>query len=234
MRFPDKRSLRTYAVLVALLLAIKLLFLVLQSRFPLADQASAFSWPVVLAIIVMGVIGLYVEPRAGFPSMWDARVSNANRFGVPVIDGVVYGIVTVLADLGHPLDVHMAFPQSIAFYTFGAIFLEILLRLFALTTLTWLLGIVTRRWNAAFWIANIVTSMYEPWPQMMGDLAHATRHEAPGVVIETILSPLFIGNLVTGWLYRRYGFLTCVVLRVVFYLVWHVTYGGFRPFWLSL
>ncbi|HYC61823.1 MAG TPA: hypothetical protein VEK79_19885 [Thermoanaerobaculia bacterium] len=237
MRSPDRRSLVTYGVLVAILISVKILFLILPSRFPLEDQASAFSWITILVIALLGVAGLYLEPRAGFPAMWDDTVSNAQRFGVPTLDGIAYGLVTVLGDLGHPDDVHMQFPQSIAFYMFGAIFLEILLRLFGLTLLTWFFGSIVMRgkaWNTAFWIANIVTSMYEVWPQMMGHLARATRLESPGVVIQSILSPLFIGNLVAGWLYRRYGFLTAIILRIVFYAIWHVAYGGFRPLWLSL
>ena len=46
--------------------------------------------------------------------------------------------------------------------------------------------------------------------------------------------PLFLANLLTGYIYRRFGFLSAVVLRLSFYAVWHVAYGGFRPFWLSL
>jgi hypothetical protein len=222
-----RSSLRTYAVLVAILVAVKLLFVAFPTRFPLADQAGAFAWPLVLGIALFGLAGLYVEPRAGFPSMWDARVSNGRRFGLPVLDGFVYGIVTVLVDLGQPADVHLPFPLSIPFYTYGAIFLEILLRLFALTVVTWLLGKVLPK-EAAFWIANVLTSWYEPWPQMMEELARATDLQKPGIVIDWILSPLYIGNLVTGYLYRRVGFLGPVVLRLVFYLVWHVAYGGFR------
>jgi hypothetical protein len=233
----DPKSLRTYAVLVGVLVAVKILFLAFPTRFPLADQAGAFSWVLIFFVSVLGLIGVYAAPRAGFPEMWDPRVSNAGRLGVSAIDGVVYGLVTVAVDIGHPSEVHLAFPLSVPFYTYGAIFLEILLRLFALPVLTLLLAkslFRNRGWSAPFWIANVVTSWYEPWPQMMHDLASATRLETPGVVIQWVLSPLFIGNLVAGCLCRRYGFVSAVVLRLVFYAVWHVGYGGFRPFWLAL
>jgi hypothetical protein len=43
--------------------------------------------------------------------------------------------------------------------------------------------------------------------------------------------PLFLSNLLTGYLYRRFGFLTAVLFRMSFYGVWHVAYGNFRWYW---
>ena len=195
------RSLATYGLLVGILIACKVVFLLLPVSYYLRDQASAFAWPTLLGIIAVGFAGLLLAPRAGFPDMWDESVSNTRRFALPAMDGIVYGLITVFAlDLLNPSDVHIAFPASILFYTYGGIFLEILLRLFGLTLLTWILAALAgavrlpQRDEIGFWIANVLT----------------------------------------GYIYRRFGFLAAVVLRLSFYAIWHVIYGGFRPFWLSL
>jgi hypothetical protein len=173
--------------------------------------------------------------------MWDDRVSNTRRFVIPTVDGIVYGLVTIFAlDLLNPSDVHIAFPASILFYTYGGIFLETLLRLFGLTLLTWLLAAaagavkIPRGDEVSFWIANVVVSLYEPMPYIQEQLAHTPTRGVPGVWIHWAFEPLFLANLLTGYIYRRFGFLSAVVLRLSFYAVWHVAYGGFRPFWLSL
>ncbi len=237
----SKRSLTTYGVLVALLVVCKLVFTFSPVSYYLRDQASAFAWPTLLGVGACGFVGLLLAPRAGFADMWDERVSNTRRFTLPAIDGILYGLVTIVAlDLLNPSDVHIAFPASILFYTYGAIFLEILLRLFALTVLTWLLASVAgfvklrRASDLGFWIANVIVALYEPMPYIREQLASTPARGDPGVWIHWAFEPLFLANLLTGYIYRRFGFLAAVVLRLSFYAVWHVAYGGFRPFWLSL
>ena len=48
----------------------------------------------------------------------------------------------------------------------------------------------------------------------------------PAIIIKWATEPLFIANVVSAYLYRRYGFLAPVVMRLSFYLVWHIIYGG--------
>lgn len=231
-----RRTWLTYAALVAVLVAVKLFFLGVPITFPGADQATAFSWPLVLGISVLGAMGLMLSPYARFPAPWDPSVSDAQRFGLPILEGFAYGLITVLRDLPRPTDVHLAFPASIPFYLFGAVFLEVLLRLFGLTVLTVLLGKLLLRGRAyglAFWTANVVVALYEPLPFIREELAHAGHLAGPGILVDWAFQPLFLANVLTGYMYRRYGILNAVVLRVSFYVVWHVAYGGFRPYWLS-
>ena len=237
----SKRSLATYGLLAGALIVCKIVFLLLPVRYYLRDQASAFAWPTLIGIIAVGFAGLLLAPRAGFPDMWDEHVSNTRRFTLPVVDGIVYGLITIFAlDLLNPSDVHIAFPASILFYTYGGIFLEILLRLFGLTLLTWILAALAgavrlpHKDEIGFWIANVAVSLYEPMPYIQEQLAKTPTRGIPGVWIHWGFEPLFLANLLTGYIYRRFGFLSAVVLRLSFYAIWHVTYGGFRPFWLSL
>jgi hypothetical protein len=229
-------SFVTYGLMVATLIGGKLYFLDHPTDFPLEAQASAFEWQALLTVASCGLFGLVLAPYARFPDMWDRAVPYSSRLLVPVVWGVLYGLVTIVRDLPNPSGEHLYYPASIPFYAFGAVFLEILLRLFGLTLIAWLVGEVLFMGylrNAAFWIANLLTSLYEPLPQVAEDLARIEQPVmAPVTLVNWAFHPLFLANLLTGYLYRRFGFLTAVLFRLSFYGVWHVGYGNFWKYHL--
>ena len=59
------------------MVAVKVIFLLFPTVFPLAEQEVAFSWTTILAIAVMGFIGLLLAQRTGFPEIWDTTVSRS-------------------------------------------------------------------------------------------------------------------------------------------------------------
>jgi hypothetical protein len=221
----------TYGLLVATLFAAKLYFVAHPTDFPLEGQASAFEWRVLLTLASCGLFGLVIAPYARFPDIWDRAVKHRHRLLVPLVWGVVYGLVTVVRDLPDPSSDHLYYPASIPFYAFGAVFLEILLRLFGVTLITWLIGevfLMGHLRNAAFWVANVLVSLYEPLPHVAEDLARVEQPvQVPVTLVNWAFHPLFLSNLLTGYLYRRFGFLTAVLFRMSFYAVWHVAYGNF-------
>jgi hypothetical protein len=224
-------SFVTYGLMVATLIVAKLYFVNHPTDFPLESQASAFEWQMLLTLASCGLVGLLLAPYARFPDMWDRSVLHRKRLLVPIVWGVLYGLVTAVRDLPNPSEFHLYYPASIPFYAYGALFLEILLRLFGVTLITWLIAEVALMGhlrNAAFWIANIAVSLYEPLPQIAEDIVGVQR---PAIVPVTLVNwafhPMFLANLLTGYLYRRFGFLTAVVFRMSFYAVWHVGYGNF-------
>jgi hypothetical protein len=230
-------SFVTYGLMVATLVAAKLYFVDHPTSFPLEGQASAFEWRVLLTIASCGLFGLLLASYARFPDMWDRSVQHRKRLLVPVVWGIAYGLVTVARDLPNPSEIHLHYPASIPFYAYGAIFLEILLRLFGVTLITWLIGevfLMGHLRGAAFWVANVVTSLYEPLPHVAEDLVRVEQPmQVPATIVNWAFQPLFLSNLLTGYLYRRFGFLTAVLFRMSFYAVWHVGYGNFwqyRPF----
>ncbi len=223
------KSTQTYLGLIAFLVLVKIIFLLFPTAFPLAEQQSAFAWTTIAGVALMGLVGLFLSSRAGFPEMWDQHVSNRQRFIVPTLIGLAYGLITVVNDLADPSPVHLPLPLSIPFYAFGAIFLEIMLRLFAVTVIVWLLSnlLFRGRWQAqAFWIAAIIAALYEPLPHLREQLGAAPGIAAPSILLNWITEPLFVANLVAAWLFRKYGFLAPVTMRLSFYLVWHIIYGG--------
>lgn len=222
-------STKIYLGLVMFMVAVKAIFLLSPTVFPLADQESAFSWTAILVIAAMGFIGLILARRTGFPEIWDSKISNRQRFLIPTLIGLAYGVIRVVQDLPEPAPVHLKLPLSILFYTYGTLLLEIMLRLFAIPLMVWLFSNVIMRgkWQTqAFWLAAIIAALYEPLPFMMEQLSGVSGLAVAIVVIKWVIEPLFLANVVTAWLFRKYGFLAAVVMRLSFYLVWHIIYGG--------
>jgi hypothetical protein len=227
-------SFVTYGLMVATLIGAKLYFLDHPTDFPLEAQASAFEWRVLLTLASCGLFGLAIAPYARFPDMWDRAVKHRHRLLVPLVWGALYGLITIVRDLPSPAGDHLYYPASLPFYAFGAVFLEILLRLFGITLITWLIGevlLMGHLRNAAFWIANVLTSLYEPLPHVWEDLQGVEQPvQVPVTIVNWAFQPLFLSNLLTGYLYRRFGFLSAVLFRLSFYAVWHVAYGNFWRF----
>jgi cytochrome b561 len=239
---PSKPAAIAFGVASGLLVAIKLLFEFYPGDFPVKGQAEAFTWPIVLGIILFALMGLSAERSLAtgsrFPEPRSDRQRERRAAVIAIVTGFFYGIVTVVQDLGspgsgNPLNVaewpHVPWPWSVPFYTFGAILLEFMLRLGALCILVWLIHVVIlrRRWLLpAFWIVNLIVATYEILPSVMEDVAAGKWRD----VALSPLEPLYWTNVFEGWLLLRFGWLSPIVFRLAFYLIWHVIYGGLGPF----
>lgn len=232
-------STRIYFGLIAFLVLVKILFLIFPVTLPVAGNEVAFAPLTILILAAMGFVGLLLARRTGFADIWDERVSNRQRFLIPCVVGLIYGVVTIApliigsSSRVHPLatgsDVHVKFPFSIPYYAYGAVFLEIFLRLFCIPFLVWLISnvILRGRWQTpVFWFAAFLVALYEPMPYMMEDFAGKTPLGSIYVVFTTLIGPLFISNVVAAYLFRKYGILASIVMRLSHYLIWHIIYGG--------
>src|SRR5438270_12878165 len=128
-----RRSNLVFVFVCAVFVGIKLLFQFYQGEFPGKDQALAFTWPLVGGAIAFGVAGLFAERSLRLPDQPDKRAILW-----ATLTGLAYGCITVASDLYRPGEKspiaaaewpHLALPWSIPVYTFGAIFLEFVLRL---------------------------------------------------------------------------------------------------------
>jgi hypothetical protein len=206
--------------------------------YPVRGQAEAFTWPLVGGILAIGFAGLLAERASGFPDAFADPRRERSGWILAASAGVAYGLLTAARDYfidggGNVLTLsdwaHVPWPWSVPFYTFGAIFLELLLRLGALCLFVWLIHVVIlrRRWRMpVFWTVNLIVSCYEIMPMTMG---HARAGEWAAVAAAPI-EPLYWTNVFEGWLLLRFGWFAPIVFRLAFYLVWHVAYGGLGPF----
>jgi hypothetical protein len=242
---------RSYAVLVATMIVARIGMSLTGAVPVIASQALVMSWATIAIMALLGWGALFLAARVGLVAEWERSVPARRWYVVAAAIAVLYGVVSASGDIAGlaldggahmrevwgTVDTHQRFPASIFFYYYGAIFLELMLRLIGLTLLIWLLRPVVGRSRplVAFWAASVAVSLYEPSAYFPVDLGNMPAAAWPSVLVsDHILDALFLANLFTCYLYRRHGIWIAVFFRYTFYLVWHVSYGSFRPFWLDL
>ena len=228
-------SLVVYAGLMAYLVAVKLVLTFLPDVFRSPVQAAVFAWPALAVWIVLGGVGVFLAERTGFPPPWGEPGSNRRRLWIPAATGLGLGalaIVTekltqwteiVAAKMNLP-SIHIAWPASALIYPGGAIIVEVVYRIFLIPLLLWLISSVIlrgRQQERVFWILAALTSLLEPVSQDLHDaIAGPSR-----VAFAAVFAQDYALNFSQAWLFRRYGFLSAVLLRIVFYFVWHVAWS---------
>jgi len=225
-------SVTIYLALMAYLGLVKLVITFIPAPFRSAAQAGVFAWPFIGLVTVVGLIGLCFARKTGFPDVWDARVTTTQRFLIPAILGVAISLPSVVIDLlTHYTTIQAAqhglarfnidFPASLLIYPGGAIIVEVIYRLLLIPVLLWLIAKVLLRNHGigpVFWILALATSLIEPLTQDL-DLGQFGLALMIGVFLLD-----YTLNLTQAALFRKYGFLAAIVMRVAFYIIWHIVY----------
>jgi hypothetical protein len=177
-------------------------------------------------LMLLGIPFVYLQSKANLPSFLEAGISNRQRFGYPLLIGIVFGVLDVLIIkiLMHPEPYTelppflQPFPYSLFLYFSGAFEIEVFYRLIPLTLIL-LLG----KWfekgkffNSFLWAGIILTSLREPLEQFPDG--------ALWFVSYALLSG-FIMNLLQAVFFTRSGFLASLTLRLGHYLIWHILLG---------
>ena len=224
-------SLIIWLLLIAYLgLAAILVTSVFPVQFIDRSQSGFFETQGIIAIGVMGLIGVWLSMRTGFPNAWDAKVSNKQRLLIPIIAGFLLGSLFLATDLITDMSrlqqehlnietTDVAFPASIFVYSAGAIFVEVVYRLLTIPLLLGMISIFVRSPGARekiFWTLAILTSLIEPLTNTA-----ASQYLAP-LALTFVLVQSFAANFLQAVFFRKYGFLAAILLRVAFYIPFHV------------
>jgi hypothetical protein len=225
-------SVKVWLGLVAYLVLVKGVITFFPATFSSVEQAAVFAWPALGIWALLGLIGVWFAHRTGFPSAWDARLSNQQRLWIPIALGLAYAVFEVAFDLltgyskfeialHHATKVNIDFPASLLIYPGGAIIVEVVYRLFLIPVLLWLVSslILKGRWQTPiFWVLAILTSLIEPLTQDLEAI------QLGAVMLTAVLLKGFGLNFLQAGLFRKYGFLAAILMRVAFYMIWHVLY----------
>ena len=224
-------SVAILGALIGFMVLVKLGFALLRLRAPIPSQDLALSWRVIALIAGMGFAGISLSKMLGVPAFLDSAVSDWQRFALPAALGLAYGAWMVVTDLPNPAPVHLEGAFAPLFYAYGAILLEVFLRLFVITALvsTAVVAFGDDVKQPAFWAAAVVAALYEPSMYMIPAAREATGLLKAPKVLVFVVRPLFLTNLLQGYLFWRFGFLATLTFRLAAYLVWHILYGA----WLS-
>lgn len=224
-------SILVWVALVAFMIFAKL---VLNTFFPDAlrdpTQAALFDWIPLSIISLLGLVGVLLSERTGFPEAWGVRISNRQRIAYPFVIGLAFGLAMVALDYAtnftsllaaaHGLtQQYTGFIPMLLAFSVGSIIVEVIYRLFPIPLLLWLISnlILRGRWQERiFWVLAILTSTLE-LNQDWGVLS--------GMVLVTHQLELFALNFAQVAFFRKYGFLAAILVRASFYLVWHAIYA---------
>ena len=216
--------------LAAILVLSRLLLAIFPTQLALAQQQQYLPWPMLPVVFLLGFVGWRLSLRIGIPPLWTGPGGARARLASPALLGLAVGVLWVLVDLLKPAAsaTHAAFPGIILLYTYAAIYVEVLLRLFFATFLVWLVAIVILRGRGlvpTYWTVAILLALLQA-----SDQARATSQATGGNVASFEIIASFglaaIAEPVAFYLYRRSGFLAPLVFHFVIYVIWHMLGGG--------
>lgn len=224
-------SLIVWLLLVACLGVVSFLVMVVfPVRFVDQSHAGFFEPRGVIAIGVMGLIGVWLSMLTGFPNAWDSKVSNRQRLVMPVLAGLVLGILFLATDVITGLSrlqeeqlnipsTDVAFPASLVFYPAASIIAEVPYRLLTIPLLLGVVSIFIRGQRArkkVFWVLAILTSLIEPLSNNA-----AAQVLAPAALAFVVVQS-FGTNLLQAAFFRKYGFVAAILVRAAFYIPFHI------------
>jgi hypothetical protein len=226
-------SLGIYLGLIVYLVVVKVTLELGLVEVALPSQEVLFGWPVIGIVALAGGLSVWLGPRTGLPYLWDTSSPPRKWLLLPVVAGLGVGAVNLVinaftghaktwAEAANVASINVPFPESVLFYSGGAIIVEALYRLVPIALLLWLMAnvILRNRGHApVFWVLAILTSLLEPTGQMSMAAGNL------GVML-VVGAAMFALNLFEVLLLWRYGFLAPLVFRVAFYFVWHIVGGA--------
>jgi hypothetical protein len=222
-------SVITYLLILVVIVVLRLLL----SLFPSGQIASqmvnltdTFS---IGAIWLIGWVGVFLAARAGFAEMWQEDISNAKRWLIPFLIGLVFGLFSIIFDKIQPLGEAslIKFPASLVAYPLAGILEEIIFRLFLTTTFVWVISNMLlrgRRQVEVFWGVAVFLGVFYTLSQL------SLYKSLMGTLDLFIAAQFFVmigaNFIVTAYFYRKYGFLAAISLRMGDYLLWHIVWGA--------
>ncbi len=184
-----------------------------------------WDWSNVL-ILIIGLPFIFLFEKAKIPQFLDPQVNSKNRFLIPMLIGLFFGILDVLIVkfILHPEPYSelppflQPFPYSIFLYFSGAFEIEVFYRLIPITLGLFIASKIKngKYLNQTFWILAVLSSLREPLEQF------------PSGEIWFVIYALFSGfamNFLQAVFFKKAGFLASLSIRLCHYLLWHILLG---------
>jgi hypothetical protein len=221
-------SIKIYLALVVILIILRVVLIFLPADYIVPAQAGALNWQALIITVGLGFVGVWLSTKTGFPEIWDTNFSTRQKLLVPALIGLGSGLLFRVIEQFQPLgNINIPFPASIPFYLYGGIISEILFRLFIIPLPLWLISslLLRRRGQeGVFWGVAIITSFLEPLSQVgaLYQLGLLNNGISPYIALLILLT--YAVNLIAAYLFRKSGFVAPVVMRLAFYLIWHISF----------
>jgi hypothetical protein len=246
LKMKTSRTQKTYFLLVLLLAVISSINIFLPQgalfgvhELPASKPVIALATFFIVGIIYggLGLLGLHLSSKLGFPSIWSDSVTNNQRFVQPALIGTGFGIFFIISDIvissfntvGHLP--HPPFPTSLTASIAAGIGEEIVFRLFFISFWLWLISsflLKGKEQNTIFWIItsfSAVAFSFGHLPSIMFLFNYTTFAQIPAMLLFEIILLNSVLSFFAAYFFRKYGFLAAVGIHFWTDLVWHVFYG---------
>jgi membrane protease YdiL (CAAX protease family) len=184
----------------------------------------------------LGLLGLHLSKKLKFPEIWDRKVTNKQRFLIPLYIGIALAVFFIIIDvisswltgLRFP---HPPFPTSVLASFSAGIGEEIIFRLFFVSFWVWLISYVILKkkfQNTVFWVVAAFSALafaLGHLPSVMYLLNYTSIAQIPAALWLEIIVLNGIMSLFAAAYFRKYGFLAAVGIHFWTDIVWHVVYG---------
>jgi hypothetical protein len=177
-----------------------------------------------VALVVGAVCLAFVLPREGFEAFAREKVARGSAMAAAIATG--FGALIVVIDLVFPLpvDINVPLPRALWFYPVMGLVAEVVFHLVPLSlvliAMRPLSGYLSEGRRA--WVAIAAAALIEPAFQA----AFTTGMTPMGTAVIT-LHVLGI-NASQLFVFKRFDFVSAFVLRLVYYLWWHIFWGTLR------
>lgn len=184
-----------------------------------------------ILLLLLGVPFLFLFERLQIPNFWENKIAIKHKLYLPIAIGAVFGLldIFVIKIVMHPepystLPPYLQpFPYSLFLFFSGALEIEVFYRLIPISLIL-LLSLVIKKnsySNYFFWIVAVLTAIREPIEQLPSEGT---------LFIVYSLCTGFLMNFLQAIFFKKYGFLSCLFIRLGHYLFWHILLGVYVEF----
>ncbi len=184
-----------------------------------------------ILLLLLGIPFLFLFDRLQIPNFWENSIANKHKFYLPIAIGAVFGLldIFVIKIVMHPepyssLPPYLQpFPYSLFLFFSGALEIEVFYRLIPISLILLLSLVIKKNSNSNyfFWIVAVLTAIREPIEQLPSEGT---------LFIVYSLCTGFLMNFLQAIFFKKYGFLSCLFIRLGHYLFWHILLGVYVEF----
>ena len=184
-----------------------------------------------ILLLLLGVPFLFLFERMQIPNFWENKIAIKHKLYLPIAIGAVFGLldIFVIKIVMHPepyssLPPYLQpFPYSLFLFFSGALEIEVFYRLIPISLILLLSLIIKKNSysNYFFWIAAVLTAIREPIEQLPSEGT---------LLIVYSLCTGFLMNFLQAIFFKKYGFLSCLFIRLGHYFFWHILLGVYVEF----
>ncbi len=218
-----ERSLRSNRLLAGVLLGVGALIASRAGFDRVFDAVTGgMPWARVALFLVLGVVGLYCAQRSGLQlAAHGLRHPLAVAFGIGLLVALYVAFVDLVVFRRLLPSSYVAYfsgsalPARLIYFMMRGFNEDIFYRLFFMSTVLWVLGLVWRDSqgrlpSAAYWFAIILAQAV---PMLINEAPFYPPHLTPGFLLYVVVRFILAGVL-WGFLYWRYGFVTAQTAHI--------------------